>query len=252
VLNNAFLNIFYAGINGTPEGVPWPGVWDGSLWTLIFEMICYLVVAGLGVMGLLNRRWTIPAVFALSVIGAALVGNPVQEIQSIPQMVTRFAVCFSAGALLYQFRDKIPARWSLVAVCAVLAVAGGLLPNYRIFVVLPLAYAVVVSGALVKNEKLRLRNDVSYGVYIYAWPMQQLLAMAGLASLNPFAFFAAATAATVPLAIASWMLVEKRALSLKNRVVGARRARRGADRRGAPPHVMSLGVRDLTEDRELS
>jgi hypothetical protein len=94
VLNNAVLNVFHAGINGTPKGVPWPGVWDGSLWTLIFELICYLALAGLGVTGLLYRRWSIPVVFALSVIGATMVGNPVQELQTIPQMVTRFAVVF--------------------------------------------------------------------------------------------------------------------------------------------------------------
>jgi peptidoglycan/LPS O-acetylase OafA/YrhL len=124
---------------------------------------------------------------------------------------------------LYQFRDKVPARWWLVALCAALVVASGLLPNYRIYTALPLAYAVVTSGALLKVERLWLRNDVSYGVYIYAWPVQQLLAMAGLAWLSPFPFFLAATAVTVPLAVVSWVLVEKRALALKRRIVGRSR-----------------------------
>jgi peptidoglycan/LPS O-acetylase OafA/YrhL len=228
VLNNAMLNVFYVGINGTPKGVPWPGVWDGSLWTLIFELMCYAAVAALGVTGLLRRRWTIPIIFGLSVIGAALVGNPVQELQTIPQMVTRFAVCFSAGALVYQFRENLPARWSFVALSAVLVLASAILPNFRVYAALPLAYAVVVSGALLKSDRLNLRNDVSYGVYIYAWPVQQLLATAGLGALNPFAFFAVATSATVPLAVASWLLVEKRALSLKKRVTGFRRHREPA------------------------
>ena len=35
ILNNSVLNIFHPGVGGTPRGVPWPGVWDGSLWTLI-------------------------------------------------------------------------------------------------------------------------------------------------------------------------------------------------------------------------
>lgn len=216
VLNNAVLNIYYSGIDGTPLNVPWHGVWDGPLWTLIFELICYLAVAVLGVIGLLRRRWTIPVVFAVSVAGAAVVGYPVMELETPPQMVLRFAVVFSAGALLYQYRDRIPARWWLVAVCAGLVVLLGLLPNYRVYAALPLAYAVIVSGALLKRP--RLRNDLSYGMYIYAWPVQQLLAAAGLIWLDPRLFFVLATACTIPLAAFSWFVIERQAMKLKRRV----------------------------------
>lgn len=215
VLNNAVLNIFYTGIDGTPKGVPTPGVWDGSLWTLIFEMLCYIGVAVLGVAGLLRRRWTIPIVFVGSVAASAVVGHPVVTADPI-QMVLRFVVVFSAGALVYQFRDRIPARWWLVAVCAGLVVVLGLLPNYRVFAALPLAYAVIVSGALMKRP--RLRNDLSYGMYIYACPVQQLLAAAGLIWLDPRLFFVVATICTVPLAAGSWFLVERRAMEWKRRV----------------------------------
>ena len=217
VLNNAVLNIFYSGIDGTPMGVPWPGVWDGPLWTLIFELLCYIVVAVLGVAGLLRRRWTIPTVFVLSVAGSAVLGYPVMQVETIPQMVLRFAVVFSAGALIYQFRDRIPARWWLVAVCAGLVILLGLLPNYRVFAAVPLAYAVIVSGALMKRPQLR--NDLSYGMYIYAWPVQQILAAAGLIWLDPRLFFVVAAVCTVPLAAASWFIVERQAMKLKRRVL---------------------------------
>lgn len=49
VINNGLLNVYYAGVDGTPRGVPWPGVWNGSIWTLVFEMICYIAVAVLDV-----------------------------------------------------------------------------------------------------------------------------------------------------------------------------------------------------------
>lgn len=81
-----------------------------------------------------------------------------------------------------------------------------------------MAYAVVVSGSLLHNKRLRLRTDVSYGMYIYAYPMQQLLAVLGLLSLNPFVFCLTVAAATLPLAAASWFLVEKPARSLKARI----------------------------------
>lgn len=219
VLNNAVLNVYHAGIAGTPRGVPWPAVWDGPLWTLIFELICYVAVAVAGMAGALNRRWPAPVVFAVAVAVSALVGYPVFEIEAVPQMIARFAVVFAAGAVIHQYRDKIPARWSLVAASAVIVVVAGLyVPNYRVVAALPLAYAVIVSGALIRNKHLRLRTDLSYGVYIYAWPMEQLLVICGLGFLSPIPFTIVAALATLPLAALSWFVVEKRALALKSRL----------------------------------
>ncbi len=219
VLNNGVLNVFHTGIDGTPRNVPFSGVWDGVLWTLIFELGCYVAVAVAGLAGSLNRRWPAPVVFALILAAAALVSYPVQAVPTIAQMITRFALVFAAGALLHEFRDLVPARWPLVAVSAVIVVVAGLLvPNYRILAALPLAYAVVVSGALIRNKRLRLRTDFSYGVYIYAWPVQQLLVICGLGFLPPLVFTVVAASATLPLAALSWFLVEKRALSLKSRI----------------------------------
>lgn len=220
VLNNGILNVYYAGIDGTPRGVPWPGVWDGSLWTLIFELLCYIGVAVAGVIGLLSRRWAIPAAFLLAVVCAAMLSYPIHAVETIPQMLARFILVFLAGALLHQFRDAIPARWSLVTASVLVVLVAGLLSlNYRVFAALPLAYAIIVSGALIKKKRLTFRNDLSYGVYIYAWPMQQLLVICGLRFLNPFIFTAISALATLPLAALSWFLVEKRAMSLKSRLL---------------------------------
>lgn len=233
VLNNAVLNIYYESIDGTPRDVPYPHVWDGVLWTLIFELFCYIAIAVAGVAGLANRRWPAPVVFAFFLAGAALVSYPTTGIPTIFQMISRFALVFAAGAVLHEYRDKIPARWWLVAVSAVIVLVAGLLvPNYRVLAALPLAYAVVVSGALIHNRRLRLRTDLSYGVYIYAWPMQQLLVICGLGFLPPLAFAVVAAIVTLPLAALSWFLVEKRALSLKSRF---KRRVHGNGGIGAPP-----------------
>jgi peptidoglycan/LPS O-acetylase OafA/YrhL len=219
VLNNAVLNVFYAGIDGSPTGIPWPGVWNGSLWTLAFEMICYVAVAGFGVLGLLKRQWVIPVLFVIAVAWSAYLSYPTLALQTIPQVLGRFFVVFLAGALLYQYRDKVPARWWLVALSGAVVVVSGLAQNYRLIAAIPLAYLIIVSGALIKN--VQLRNDISYGVYIYAFPIQQLLIICGLAALNPIVFFVVAATCTVPLAAASWLVVEKRALALKNRGTAA-------------------------------
>lgn len=227
VVNNALLNVAYEGIDGTPADVPYPGVWNGSIWTLFFVLVCDVMVSVLGFAGLLKRRWVIPTLFVFAICWAAYVSYTPPS-YSLPQMLARFLVVFLAGAMFYQYQHKVPARWSLVALSVVIVVASGFTENYRLVGALPLAYAIIVSGALVR--KTRLRDDFSYGVYIYAFPIQQLLAACGLARLNPFVFFVIATAATLPVAASSWFVVEKRAAALKNRIF----------RRSAKPSVGSL------------
>ncbi|WP_078294517.1 acyltransferase [Mycobacterium sp. D16R24] len=215
VVNNALLNVAYFDIDGTPTDVPYPGVWNGSIWTLFFVLLCDVMVSVLGIVGLLKRRWVIPTLFVVAIIWAAYVSYT-PPLYSWPQVLARFFVVFLAGAMLYQYQDQVPARWSLVALSVAIVAASGFTQNYRVIGALPLAYAVIASGALIR--KTRLRNDLSYGVYIYAFPIQQLLAGLGLARLNPFLFFLLATAATLPLAALSWFVVEKRAMALKSRI----------------------------------
>lgn len=239
VLDNGVMNVLHHGIGGTPLDVPRTGEWNGSLWTLPFELTCYIAVAGLGVVGLLRRRWVIPAGFVLALFCTALLSYPIASMPTVLQMCARFALMFLAGALLYQFRDVIPARWTLVVASAVVVLASGLLLNYRVVAALPLAYALIVSGAFMRNKSLRLRNDISYGVYIYGWPVQQLLVICGLLSLNPIVFATIATVATVPLATLSWFLVEKPVMSLKSRLKQKGPASPGETRAGADSSVES-------------
>lgn len=219
VLKNSGLIYLQHDIGGTPYGVPDAAAgWNGSLWSLIWEVMCYLIVAGLGVIGLASRRWVSPVILVLAVVGA-LSFPPLTYpgVWTIPQLMMRTAIMFAAGALMYHWREVIPARWSLVAVSVVIVLVSGLLPDYRVVAAVPLAYAVIVTGALLRHKRLRLRTDLSYGVYIYAFPTQQLLAALGLVFLNPIVFFVISTLATLPLAALSWFLVEKRAIALKHR-----------------------------------
>jgi peptidoglycan/LPS O-acetylase OafA/YrhL len=234
ILGNSAVQLLKHDIAGTPSGIPWLGEWNGSLWTLFWEALCYVAIAGLGIAGLLRRRWVIPVLLALMLYWSALLPADTPFIEAPPgahvrldaatqQLLTngiavRFGAMFLAGALLYRFRSVIPARWSLVAVSVSIVLAASALPNYRVIGAIPLAYAIIVSGALIRNKRLGLKTDLSYGVYIYAYPIEQLLVVCGLAFLNPVILAIIATAATLPLAALSWHLVEKPAISLKSRL----------------------------------
>ncbi|BBY62449.1 acyltransferase family protein [Mycolicibacterium helvum] len=248
VIANLGVMLTQQGIGGTPSGIPVPGVWNGSLWTLIWEVLCYVAVAVFGVVGLLRRKWFIPALLALALLWSARLPawsvfanlaetqqsmDPATAVLFVQAIVARFAVMFWAGALIYQVRNVLPARWSLVTLSAVIVLAASFLPNYRVLAAIPLAYAVIVTGALIQDKRFRLRTDLSYGVYVYAWPVQQLLVICGLAVLNPVVFALVATIVTVPLATFSWFVVEKPAISLKRRF----------EKRGRPSGDVSGGGR---------
>jgi len=192
-------------------------VWNGSLWTLGYELFCYIGVAAFGVAGLLGRRWFLPLMTALawsSLLLSTILQWPLAGMES-----ARLVLMFLTGALIHQWQHVIPARWSLVAASAAIAVAAAWLPDYRLVAAFPVAYAVIVAGALVRDERFRLTTDLSYGVYIYAFPLQQLLVLGGLRQLHPLVFAVIATVVTLPTAALSWTLVEKPAMSMKSRLL---------------------------------
>jgi peptidoglycan/LPS O-acetylase OafA/YrhL len=217
VWRNSALWIFQEGIDGTPTGASpqESGTWNGSLWTLSWEFACYVGVLVLGVTRLVSKRAVIVVLFLGSLSLLALTSTDIVP-GYLPHHAARFATMFLAGAVVYTFRDRIPAsRWLLLPAAAVVLLSTTL-PDYRLIGALPLAYLVIVAGALIKNPALRLPTDLSYGTYIYGYPMQQMLVGVGAVSLGVLGFFAASVAVVLPMALLSWRAVERPALRLKN------------------------------------
>ena len=216
VVSNAVLSINQTGIDGTLTDVPYPDAWNGSLWTLRWEFLCYLGVLVLGLTRLLTRRLVVPALFLLAVVGS--VAARFVDVSFVQlDVVARFALMFLAGAVVYLYQSRIPVNWPIMAGCAVAVAATMLLPDYRVLGALPLAVLLLGVGALVKSPRLRFANDISYGVYVYAFPVQQILATLGVYRWGILPFALVGLACTIPLAAASWFIIEKQAMRLRPR-----------------------------------
>ncbi|ROQ15540.1 peptidoglycan/LPS O-acetylase OafA/YrhL [Rathayibacter sp. PhB93] len=217
VLGNLALYIREYGIDGMLGSVPYPGAWNGSLWSLFFEFVSYLVIGVL--ISVVPRRWVAPLVvvgFAgLTLVAGVLATDLVPFPAALNQTVTLVAY-FLAGAILHLFRDRIPLTLPLALLAVVLfalVVASGL---YRVLAGLPLAYLMLALGARLPLRRLGATHDVSYGMYIYAFPVQQLLALALVDADVPLgAYVLLSIAATLPFAWASWLLIERPAMRLK-------------------------------------
>src|SRR5947209_9016890 len=127
VIRNSAVAYVQFDIGGTPTGIPVPGVWNGSLWTLQYEVLLYIVVAVLGLVGLLHRRWLFPVALALTLAWTVLTPCPFDG-GTVTERLARLAAMFAAGALIPRFCDVIPARWSCGLVSAVIVRMANFLP----------------------------------------------------------------------------------------------------------------------------
>ncbi len=214
VLGNSLLRISAYDVVGTPVGVPYVGAWDGSLWSLYYEFLCYLVVAVFFSVAAMRRSplW-LTAAWLLTVVGKAQINRLSPYVQGSPDVTLMAGLLpfFLAGGILFMVRKRLVLTWPL-ALLAVLGTLGVtvLLPGWGAQLAAPLiAYATLWAGAAVPCPDLIRRHDISYGMYIYAFPVQQLLALGGAPTWNLAVFDVVAAVATVPLAVGSWLLIEQ-------------------------------------------
>jgi peptidoglycan/LPS O-acetylase OafA/YrhL len=210
-------------LGGTPTGVPRPAVWDLPLWTLPYEFKCYLGIVALGVLGLVarRRRWVLTVGFVLCYLAVVAVHLQPSLEADLPAPLQgsglRFLSCFLAGAAVWLNADRIPSDRRL-ALASALVVVGSLafVTDYRATALVPLAYLLVWSGSAMPGVAVTNRHDLSYGVYIYGFVVQQVLALWGVQHWGYLPYVVLALFGTFPLALLSWLVVERPALRHKN------------------------------------
>ncbi len=226
---------------------------NGSLWTISWEVLMYGLTLLLGLTGLLSM----PVVGAALIAGTVLFFVNLHAAAPTVTMIAPFFLLFAAGAVirLSEHQFDLPQCGALACGALILlllpatgklyaSAAGNMFFAYgpglswaemqRFLWVLALPFAVlfVCRGFPLS---LPLRADYSYGIYIWAWPIQETLvcqAMARDRPLGPWTLFIVSTILTAGCAFASWHLIEKNALRLshlkaspfvvrRNRVAGA-------------------------------
>jgi len=219
VVKNLALYVFAYDIQGTLTTAPIMTAWNGSLWTLFYEAVCYVLI-GVAV-SLIPRRWLPPTLWVLFVGGTALTAAhtyfDVVHVNAILHMV-RLGTFFIAGALIYLHRERIVYNWQMGAVSAAVLIAAIATGTFSILAPLPLAYLCMWLGIALPLHRVGAKNDISYGMYIYAFPAQQLLAITVGPAVPMWVFAILSIAATTPLAWGSWLAVERPAMRLRRAI----------------------------------
>lgn len=194
---------------------PLAGVVNASLWTIPLEFYAYIAVALYGLFGLFRFRglWLTFAALVFVVYEAKILRDGQADAW------WRFGCFFTAGATFYLLRDVLP-RSRVWVGGALLAIAIGFRHTPWLNAVLPFAGGWILFHAAalpVPAPVARLlRTDLSYGVYLYAFPIQQLTEHY-FSIREPFVLFLVALPATVLCAWLSWTFVESPCLALKSR-----------------------------------
>jgi peptidoglycan/LPS O-acetylase OafA/YrhL len=235
-LENIALYIHFY-LPGVFEHTPVPNAVNGSLWSLPVEFFMYIALAVVGL--LRGNRWAFAALAAVSVglaVGWAHTATEMIVVYATDlRQVVLCGTFFWMGALVREFRlERYFSLSTVVMACVAMVSLEPWTATLRAasWVLLP---TVVLGFGLARSQPLlwlTRTGDYSYGVYIYAFPIQQTLVF-----LNPRIsverLILLSTLITLVCAVISWHLVERPALRLKPRSEGR------ADRRSVVGSVVS-------------
>lgn len=222
---------------GVFETNPQQGSVNGSLWTIPIEVMCYVAVAVLGAIGVL-RSTKLLVVLAVAAIGVSVaIDTGMYTSGPIPVMYGAEPAAFFLLGMVARQTRWVPSWTVVTAAAAVWALLWGT----------PLASlgGLIMAGCATFALAFRLpaglrhptgRFDLSYGIYLLAFPVQQCLVQLGL--LNAVANLAVTVVLVAPLAAVSWKVVEAPFLAFKP----------GAPRAASIPPPESVTVADGDDD----
>jgi peptidoglycan/LPS O-acetylase OafA/YrhL len=207
-------------------GQAYPTV-NGAMYTIGYEFRCYLLVALLGLCGLLRRPIVIVAATAI-LLSSLLFAGPfqrmhwprhVEALAGEPGIAFRLTAVYLVGVCFYLLRARIVFRRTFAA--AAVAVMAG----FFVFSPARSEFALVLCGGYLMFYLGQMRlpwlsgmsklPDISYGIYLYGWPVEALWIWFHKGS--PWIAFFASTLICYALGWLSWHFVERPALTLKRR-----------------------------------
>ncbi|WP_313534243.1 acyltransferase [Sphingomonas sp.] len=215
---------------------PVSGIVNSSLWTVPSELECYITISILFLIGFTKRARLLAATYVVA--AAVLTWHQVHSGAPLWFNVDKFnlTLSFVAGMVVYRFRNALPGGFAVAIAAFGLACCMLYFPNAQYLASFPAAYAIAAFGCnRMWRPKLVFGGDYSYGLYLYAYPIQQTV----VHLIGPGRFFetlALSLLAMVCFAVFSWHVIEKRILVFKDAFPAiARWARRSVPIRRASP-----------------
>lgn len=221
--------IFQPFLPGVFSNSPVAFVPNGVYWTLPIEMSCYLAIAVLGALGLMRFRWVLLIITAALAYWYYIFYDAQAAIRTGNERYyyVQYATFFFYGVLLQKFKTawidrKSGVTFFTLVIASVLYLCDQDL--IALFVFLPLALNAFGESSTHFLSGFGKHGDASYGLYIYAFPIQQIT----LELLGRQGMFAEklilVLIVTYTISLLSWKYIEEPALRLKPKSSHLRRA----------------------------
>ncbi|CAI0925486.1 Uncharacterized protein conserved in bacteria [Serratia proteamaculans] len=184
---------------------------NGSLWTIHYEVFSYVVLLGVYLLGIGKSQWL------SSLVCLCIIVEPISPLKGVlfassdNNAIYLLAPCFALGSLLAINKDLYKSN---IIIPIVIFTSQFIFTNEAIsslFMCLSVCLALLHISSLVIVKKIRVRQDISYGVYLWAFPVQQVISQS-----FHFGFFAnilLSILLTMAIALVSWIAIEKPAIN---------------------------------------
>lgn len=211
---------------GVFHGNPYKYSINGSLWMMPYQIRMYAILAIIWVALRIKKRIRLRT-FELAIVTGAIVAGVLVIAYHFYLLAdspfVRLFFMFFSGAAFYVLKERITLSRLLFWLFLITLLLSAIANKHAFFFVYALTIAYVVFYiAYIPSGRIRKYNlvgDYSYGVYIYAFPVQQTVA-ALVPGVSVFAMLLISASATLFLGVLSWHLLERRALGLKRLFVG--------------------------------
>lgn len=214
---NILLKINYA-LPGVFENNPYPHAVNGSLWSIPLEVKCYLILAALGLFQLLKNKWVFLFIIFVYIIWF-LNKNGVdfgRDFNLGRQMIAYFLVGAALAVLKPYWEQR---SWLVIFSTILLTVLFIKIQLIFTAALLALPILIILLGS--KSTPLLINfgkfGDPSYGIYLYAFPIQQLMIFYFYEKYEFIGTLVFSIILTIAAAYSSWHIIEKNALKLKPR-----------------------------------
>ena len=177
---------------------------NGSLWTLRVEFLCYIACYVLWKIGLSEKKRAKYLVPPFLMVYFAFCYTVFAATPSV-QAALRACGMFYCGMIYYTYRESIPINRMLVLLCGVGIVISAAVRLYDIGLLLCLPYILIylAFGTKIKWSSFGAKAEISYGIYLCAFPIQQTIIMLFGGSMSPWLNFLI----TLPLAVFCGLLL---------------------------------------------
>lgn len=219
IFNNFFLKINQWSISQVLDKSYYNGSLNGSLWSLYPELLCYTLVLFIGILGIFkNSKWLLLTIGIYLCVIYAL--NDVFNIKYGPTILIltpnlKLFTTFICGSIIYSYKEALFSKTTTQIALCIFSLFLLKFGGFSIVAPFCISFCLITIFSLFS---FKLRYDISYGMYIYSFPIQQLVS-ANYKQTIPFLHFTLiCITLTAVFAFISCILIEKPAAIFRKKI----------------------------------